>query len=803
MSSFNGVKALRFDFDHIGECELPFFEGLPGNNKQCTVANAVVLAKNGTGKSSIARILSENPSSVQAVRLKGRDSLKEDSRIYVFDEKFVTEHVISDGSVSMQPVVLIGDQATNADAIEEKQTKLRQYQNGLNDLEEKISGLSSNINKYQRTVDDKLKDTSTKDSWKLRNRRLGLPEVLRKPVREKIENIKIEDFEASSAYLEFEKLVETIDLKEKSEIVSWSYPHVQTPASIGEINDFLKQDPKFRAQNQVGGLLERIEGLTLGRASLEERIRETFSEKVDFCSECFQDIDDEYRKMAVSAVERVLRDMESDDIASQAEKLKLRELGASPRIEVPGFEDVIQELDESVKKYNSLVQEFNSALEEKADNPARKSFNFSADFKTVTEALNDAVANVTQAVDHHNGEVENLAETRMRAEELNLKLSRYEIADSFSLLENEKERLRKREEKRGRALENIDKIVDEIKALKASQQGEAEAADRINALLAVVFGDSSIRLEPASEGYIVKNRATSLAPANLSTGERNILALCYFLVTVAEGERFEDAFARDQLIVFDDPVSSFDADNKYGVHSLLMYAFRLLNAKGSKAKTLLLTHDLNTATTVARSLAAVASGKVSSWRFSNARLERENFENLDVYLGILSLMFEKFADWRGVEYFVNSDVDRNPETVESLTSNHVRRVWEAFVHFEIGESATDASTQKKVRSYIVSVYPEMKTFLDQYPGRVFHHPDSHSKEQINDFKFELPPSLSPEEFQRYIAETICFMHLVAPFHLPARLGTDDESVRRVKVILDDAVADLAHGRPLALPQREQ
>ena len=147
---------------------------------------------------------------------------------------------------------------------------------------------------------------------------------------------------------------------------------------------------------------------------------------------------------------------------------------------------------------------------------------------------------------------------------------------------------------------------------------------------------------------------------------------------------------------------------------------------------------------------------------------------------------------------MKAGVHLNSETATGLTSNHVRRVWEAFVHFEIGENATDASTQKKVRSYIVSARPEMKTFLDQYPGRVFHHPDSHSKEQVNDFNFELPPSLSSEEFQRYVAETVCFMHLVAPFHLPARLGSDDESVAQIKSILDGAVDDLAGGRPLAL-----
>ena len=561
---------------------------------------------------------------------------------------------------------------------------------------------------------------------------------------------------------------------------------------------FLKQGPKPRTTIQAGGLLERIEGLTLGRAALEKRIQSTFSGQADFCSECFQDIDDAYRKMAVTAVEHLLREMESDDFATQAEKLNLQELDKAFRIQVPGFEDVLGAVDEGVEKYNGLIREVNTALRVKADNPARTTFNFNADFESVVESLNDAIVKVTHAVEAHNNEVENLAETRRKAEELNVQLSRYEIDEVSSLLEKEEEKLKKKEEKREGTEKHIKDLVDGIDALKAAQQGEAEAASRINSLLTVVFGNSSICLEPASTGYLVKNRASTLAPAKLSTGERNILALCYFLVTVAKGERFEDAFMRDQLIVFDDPVSSFDADNKYGVHSLLMYAFRLLNARGSNAKTILLTHDLSTATTVARSLTAIASGNVANWRFGNTQLERENFENLDVYLEILSLMFANFSEWRGVESPVAPSEDFKSGAVGDLTSNHVRRAWEAFVHFEIGESATDASTQKKVRSFIISTRPEMKTFLDQYPGRVFHHPDSHSKEQVNDFNFELPPSLSSEDFQRYIAETVCFMYLIAPFHIPARLGSDDESVAQIKAILDEAVVDLANGLPLAL-----
>lgn len=796
MSSFNGVKALRFNFDHVGECELPFFENVPGSTQR-TVSNAIVLAKNGTGKSSIARILSGEPSSVQAIKQEGNEPLSEDSRIFVFDEKFVGEHVISGGTESMQPVVLIGDQATNAEEIDGKLTELRRYEGGLKTLEEKISDLSSNVCKIQKDIDKRLKDTSTRDSWKQRNSRLGLSKNLVAGERQKISEAKIEEFEASSAYLEFEGLVETINSKEKAELVSWSFPQVSEPAALQDIKEFLKQDPKLLAPIQAGSLLARIEGLTLGRAALEERIHSTFSGKADFCPECFQDIGDEYRKTVIKAIEHLLQEMESDDFASQAEKLNLRELDNAPRIQVPGFENVLGSLDEGVEKYNELIREVNTALRDKADNPAQKTFKFNADFGSVVESLNDGIKKVAQAVEAHNNEVKNLTATRRKAEELNFQLSLHEIAEASSSLEAEQEKLRKKEKKQEDAKKHIEGLVDEIDELKAAQQGEAEAANRINSLLAVVFGNSSIRLEPASTGYIVKNRASTLAPAKLSTGERNILALCYFLVTIAKGERFENSFTRDQLIVFDDPVSSFDADNKYGVHSLLMYAFRLLNAKGSKAKTLLMTHDLNTATTVARSLTAIASGNVSSWRFVNTRLERENFENLDVYLEILSLMFENFSDWRGVESPVKAKKNCKSVTAGDLTSNHVRRVWEAFVHFELGENATDASTQKKVRSYIISARPRMKTFLDQYPGRVFHHPDSHSKEQINDFDYGLPPSLSSEEFQRYIAETVCFMYLVAPFHIPARLGSDNESVAQIEAILDAAVDDLADGRPLA------
>lgn len=56
----------------------------------------------------------------------------------------------------------------------------------------------------------------------------------------------------------------------------------------------------------------------------------------------------------------------------------------------------------------------------------------------------------------------------------------------------------------------------------------------------------------------------------------------------------KDAFKESCLIVIDDPISSFDFENKIGILSFLKYMIEKILSNNLKSKILIMTHDFST-----------------------------------------------------------------------------------------------------------------------------------------------------------------------------------------------------------------
>ena len=78
-------------------------------------------------------------------------------------------------------------------------------------------------------------------------------------------------------------------------------------------------------------------------------------------------------------------------------------------------------------------------------------------------------------------------------------------------------------------------------------------------------------------------------------GERNILALCYFFVEMLDNTEAEKAFSKEAFVVIDDPISSFDHENRIGIMSLLRRDLEKIVVGNSNSRIVLLTHDLQSA----------------------------------------------------------------------------------------------------------------------------------------------------------------------------------------------------------------
>jgi wobble nucleotide-excising tRNase len=88
----------------------------------------------------------------------------------------------------------------------------------------------------------------------------------------------------------------------------------------------------------------------------------------------------------------------------------------------------------------------------------------------------------------------------------------------------------------------IKKIEQELKELKKKAKNVQIPADRINKLLASTFPYKKIELDDSTEevGYILKRDGVECSLDSLSEGERNFLALAYFLLSINDGEEEGD-----------------------------------------------------------------------------------------------------------------------------------------------------------------------------------------------------------------------------------------------------------------------
>lgn len=144
----------------------------------------------------------------------------------------------------------------------------------------------------------------------------------------------------------------------------------------------------------------------------------------------------------------------------------------------------------------------------------------------------------------------------------------------------EKARLEKNKE--------IKDLEDELRELKKTAKNVQIPADQINRLLASTFPYKKIELDDSKEevGYVLKRDGIECSLDSLSEGERNFLALAYFLLSINDEE---DKVDDGCVIVIDDPVSSLDSDSLFQVYAILSGEIE----RNSKRQYFIFTHNLD------------------------------------------------------------------------------------------------------------------------------------------------------------------------------------------------------------------
>lgn len=312
-------------------------------------------------------------------------------------------------------------------------------------------------------------------------------------------------------------------------------------------------------------------------------------------------------------------------------------------------------------------------------------------------------------------------------------------------------------------------------------KNRAHSAMEINKLLNIVFGPGGIKLAPSDRvGYHIINNRGYVTPNRLSIGERNILSLCYFFAKIAEGSDIEKSLKGNKVIVLDDPVSSFDKDKKYGVTLLLAYLFQYILSENSEAKLIIMTHDNSFALNMKLAISAINSSGLQCWKLSMDKdnsLESSGFKHVDNYRNMLEDVYNFAVSKPG-----NSKV---PD------SNEIRRVWESFMLFELGQMNISDMAPMKILSKYFKNDSRIEKFLKVFVPMLFINVGSHSQDHTMDNNLYLDPDLDNDQYYEYARCIICFMYFVAPHHIVWRLGGSskdkDDRIEKLDILREEVL----------------
>jgi hypothetical protein len=315
----------------------------------------------------------------------------------------------------------------------------------------------------------------------------------------------------------------------------------------------------------------------------------------------------------------------------------------------------------------------------------------------------------------------------------------------------------------------------------------------INQLLDLVFNGRRIWLEPdGASGYTIKSEGGIVPPARLSTGEQNILSLCYFFAEIASDGELDSSIRNNIIIVLDDPISSIDSYNKAGLNAMIDWIAGVISADGSASKMIIMTHSLSVAKDLSRSLRYRVGGPSggAGWKVKFSEiidsqeecLKAVGVDALDDYRNILLKMYKVAISKKG-------------EDVDFPHSNDVRRIWEAFLRTELGENLISTRSAIHRLSYFYDDKSCERKFLESFTAYNYINHGSHSADQILDYEFELSPQMELEEFRDQIRQIILFMRLVSPHHIPCRMAIVPEEINSYKENLEKIYLKIVFGKP--------
>lgn len=759
---FDKISYLSISGANFAESKkLPIFRYLPDPKKPDNVSNAVIsliYGRNGEGKSTIAnaiKMLSGDPvsTSLEADFFDLEDnkiilSDKEKQSIYVFNEDFVNKFVRNDQD-GLNSIVILEKKPELAEQINEARTRLAEAEEKLTKCQDKTKEYEDEKNEkspafYQKRM---LAALRKKGGWaeqdsKLRGNKTNT--AVGSTKYEDFANIK-PDKTQSELYIEYDKLTrEYENAKGGSEKITTSVPSVEEKYTLFPLTHGNKL-LSLITENPV--LSDREEYLiSLAKNDLKNRIEFLNSGSNKYCPYCLQDLTSEYKTSLIAKIQRTL-EHEVKKHQIQLEELMREEWDTSalsPFVELKSYKNALEAanaLNEMIKSNNKVLQNKINSTHIKSESDLRDVANASKDLTKELLQLEKERTEYNKIIDDHKPVIEKI-------KSIISQLAYYDIKDDYQSYKKFKTESDQAQTDLDLAKSEYDSANEALEEMLVEERGTKIAIDLINNGLKYIFYDENrLSIVEVDNKYVVYSRGKPVKPNNISVGERNVIGLCYFFVKILQDKENEDAYKTETLLVIDDPISSFDFQNKVGVLSFMNYKIGQFVQGNKSTRVLILTHDfqtmldLNKLSTYSKSrkMCELNAGKLNPFK-------KDQFE----YSELISMVY-KYSIGEGSEYQI-------------VIGNVMRQVVEAFGQFffkdKIGDLLQDNAVLERT-----DMSNNQKEYFHSLMSRLVLHGGSHREEQVQSMDIEFLSAISEAEKRRTAQDILCFIYLVNPLHL--------------------------------------
>lgn len=744
---------------------------------------SIVYGKNGSGKSTISDgflCLADRSSSTDlSVALldetKANIDLAIGSEIFVFNEKYIDDNVKIDAD-GLGTIILLGGQV-------DVQAEIDRYADLERNAKLAYDSAQTTVDLYTKSSNPISPDyhlerikKALQLQWAANDAAIKGNKINSKVTESVIKEICELSVSETDSQLR-KQYNETRDLLERISDTAVSYPTPVYPVSV--VADFEDKLCSLLSKSVEQPVLTERETLILaaiqgGKQSIIEAAQKDFANaSTSFCPYCYRPIDEEYKHGLIESINRVL----NKDV--DAHKAELRSVCFPSLTEdYKGFTDLDPKLVELIIAQRDtcigIIERYKLAIQEKENNIYTPLHTAALGLKenitklnTLLEKLEKKRAEFSNAVKKRKSLAQNLVT-------LNKKLAHLQIEQMYRDYQKQMRAKISAESDLRAKQKHHSELVSHLKELEQRKENIGLAINSINnALDYVFFSRGRLSIELRDDKYFLKSNGKDVKPKNVSLGERNIIALCYFFTQIFSNQEVKKLYQNEQLLVIDDPVSSFDFENKVGIISFIRYQANRIIHGNSNSKILILSHDLATVFDLDKAMKEICQStkglaNITETTYSSLELCDHSMKRFPKHRSEYGDMLNRIYRYANGESSGDNIV----------IGNTMRRSLEAFSTFTYRKGIDEILRSQD----ILNELGEYSYYFENLMCRLVLHGESHFEEQVynlhddaNFYEF-----ISDSEKVRTAKDILCFMYLLNNHHIKAYMKGISGAVKTIE-----------------------